>query len=126
MPSLLHCSSYASVRVADLEIDLGEAVVSRGGEQLRLTPTELRLLEAFVRSRGRLLRHDELLDTVWGGAPGSRSDRVRSAVLALRRKLHDDAAQPRLILNEPGLGYRWISDLEATELAANEPEPPSL
>ena len=63
-------------------------------------------------NRGRLVTRDELLDAVWGSRHPSDRGRVRVFMVHLRRKLHDDAARPRLILTEPGLGYRWIGDGE--------------
>ncbi|MGH2719335.1 MAG: response regulator transcription factor [Actinomycetota bacterium] len=93
----------------DLEIDLGRALVTRGGRPVHLTPTEYALLEAFVRNPGKLLTQRWLLMTIWG--PGFEEEtNVRVHVGHLRRKLEEDAANPRLILTEPGLGYRWVDE----------------
>jgi two-component system KDP operon response regulator KdpE len=101
------------LRFADLEVDLSRQLVLRAGEQIHLTATEYRLLEAFVTAPGKLLTHGWLLHRVWGPAYGTESHYVRMYVRALRRKLGEDPAQPRLIATEPGLGYRWIPDPEA-------------
>jgi two-component system KDP operon response regulator KdpE len=79
---------------------------------VQLTPTELRLLEALLANRGKLMTREQLLEVVWGSRHVSDRGRLRVFVLHLRRKLHDDAARPRLIFTEPGLGYRWIGDGE--------------
>ncbi len=104
------------VRTGDLEIDLGRRRVTREGEPVQLTPTEYRLMEVLVANRGKLLMRDELLAAVWGSHLPSDRGRLRVAMVHLRRKLHDDAARPRLIFTEPGLGYRWIFEQEEGDL----------
>ena len=100
----------AIVRCEGLEIDLLQRQVRVGGAPVHLTRTELALLEVLVRNPGKLLAHDYLLRQVWGPGYGSQSNYLRVYVRQLRRKLGDDAASPRLILTEPGIGYRWIAD----------------
>ena len=58
------------------------------------------------------MTREQLLEEVWGSRRPSDRGRVRVFMVHLRRKLHDDAARPRLIFTEPGLGYRWIADDE--------------
>lgn len=95
--------------VGELEIDLERSLVTRAGRAVHLTPTEYLLLEAFVRNPGKLLTQRWLLSTIWG--PGYQEEtNVRVHVAHLRRKLEEDAANPRLILTEPGLGYRWADE----------------
>jgi two-component system KDP operon response regulator KdpE len=101
-PTVVHCGG--------LEIDLLQRRVRVGGAPVHLTRTELALLEVLVRNPGKLLAHDYLLRQVWGQGYGSQSNYLRVYVRQLRRKLGDDAASPRLILTEPGIGYRWIAD----------------
>jgi two-component system, OmpR family, KDP operon response regulator KdpE len=96
------------VRIDDLEIDLALRQVRRAGEVVHLTKTELALLEQLVTNPGKLLTHEYLLRQVWGQGYGSESNYLRVYVGQLRRKLVDDAANPRLIVTEPGIGYRWI------------------
>jgi two-component system KDP operon response regulator KdpE len=102
----------ASATIGRLAIDLVRREVTWDGEHVALTPTEHRLLEVFVANRGRLLSREELLETVWGPDRGADHVRLRVTLVSLRRKLHDDAANPRLIFTEPGLGYRWIGEDE--------------
>jgi two-component system KDP operon response regulator KdpE len=103
--------SRSSVRTfGDVEVDLSRTLVTRQGRRVHLTPTEFALLEAFVKNPGKLLTQRWLLATVWGPAYQEETN-VRVHVGHLRRKLEEDAANPRLILTEPGLGYRWADDL---------------
>jgi two-component system, OmpR family, KDP operon response regulator KdpE len=97
------------VRVDDLEIDLARRLVTRAGETVHLTRTELELLEVLVRNPGKLLTQEQLLREVWGPEYGTEANYLRVYVGQLRKKLGDDAAHPRLILTEPGIGYRWIA-----------------
>jgi two-component system KDP operon response regulator KdpE len=98
------------IEAGDLEIDLVRRQVRRGGEPVRLTRTELALLECLATHPGRLLTHDYLLRQVWGPGYSSESHYLRVYVAQLRRKLGDDSSNPRLILTEPGIGYRWIAE----------------
>ena len=98
------------VRVADLEIDLVQRQVRDGGGPIRLTRTELELLEVLVTHPGKLLSHEYLLREVWGAGYRTESNYLRVYVRQLRKKLHDDAGDPHLILTEPGIGYRWIAE----------------
>jgi two-component system, OmpR family, KDP operon response regulator KdpE len=104
------------VRSGDLEIDLSRRQVTWAGEPVSLTPTELRLLEVLLANRGKLVTREQLLDQVFRSEHASDRGRLRVFVQHLRRKLHDDAAHPRLIFTEPGLGYRWIGDDEVEPL----------
>jgi two-component system KDP operon response regulator KdpE len=101
------------IRVDDLEIDVARRQVTRGGETVHLTRTELELLELLVRHPGKLLTQEFILREVWGPGYGTESNYLRVYVGQLRKKLGDEAAHPRLILTEPGIGYRWIAREEA-------------
>ena len=94
--------------VDDLEIDLALRQVRMGGRGGPPHQTELALLEQLATHPGKLLTHEYLLRQVWGQGYGSESNYLRVYVGQLRRKLLDDAANPRLIVTEPGIGYRWI------------------
>ena len=95
------------VRIGDAEIDFGRGEIRRGDEATPLTPLEFRLLQAFVRARGRILTRDQLITEAWG-ANTSISDRVvDNHIGSLRKKLEPDAAEPRYLRNVRGLGYRF-------------------
>jgi len=97
----------ATVRAGDIEVDLARKLVKKGDRPVHLTPTEYALLEALVTNPGKLLTHRWLMERAAGGVSGGASQYVRVYVAQLRRKLEDDAARPRWILTEPGLGYRF-------------------
>lgn len=103
------------LRFDELEVDLGRTLVSVDGRPVHLTKTEYALLEAFVTNPGKLLTHQWLLRRVWGIGYGEESHYLRVYVRALRRKLGDEASAPRLILTEPGVGYRWIAAPSGTD-----------
>ena len=100
----------ALMRFGEIEVDLTKRLVKRDGAAVHLTPTEFALLEALVTHPGRLLTHRWLMEKAAGGVSGSASQYVRVYVAQLRRKLEADATQPRWILTEPGLGYRWADE----------------
>ena len=97
----------------ELEVDLGRRLVSRGDDRIHLTPTEYELLEAMVTNPGKLLTHAWLLRKVWGRGYGEESHYLRVYVRQLRQKLGDEAAAPRFITTDPGVGYRWIAEPES-------------
>ena len=97
------------VRIDGVEIDLARRRVMHDGAPVHLTRTELALLEILVTHPGKLLTQEYLLREVWGQGYGSESNYLRVYVGQLRKKLGDDATRPRLILTEPGIGYRWIA-----------------
>jgi two-component system KDP operon response regulator KdpE len=94
--------------VSGLEVDLAAHVVRSDGETVHLTPTEFELLRAFVRNRGRLLTHRDLLNEVWGPEYADDVTVLRGQIANLRRKLEPDAgARRHYIRTEPGIGYRF-------------------
>ncbi|MCZ0962915.1 response regulator [Paracoccus benzoatiresistens] len=93
----------------DLGIDLAARTVTMAGLPVRLTRKEFDVLALLARNAGRLLTHRELLQTIWGPAHLGDSHYLRIAVGHLREKLGDDAAAPRMIFTEPGIGYRFAS-----------------
>jgi len=94
----------------DLTIDLDRRRVIQGGREVRLTPTEFALLELFARNAGRPLTFDKIVARVWAGAPGTAQDTVRVHVGSLRRKLEPDSSNPRYLVTEPWVGYRFVAE----------------
>lgn len=76
------------------------------GAQVDLTPREFNVLWALCDRPGRVMTHQSLLETVWGEAHRDDLDYLRAAVRSLRKKIEIDPASPKLIVNEPGVGYR--------------------
>jgi two-component system KDP operon response regulator KdpE len=99
--------SVARVDTEDFAVDLGARQVSRGGQPVRLTPTEWSLLAALVTRPGRLVSRERLLHEVWGPAYGSETNYQRVYIANLRKKLEPDPARPRYLHTEPGMGYRF-------------------
>ena len=95
------------VAIGRSTIDLDAHLATRDGEQVRLTPTEWRLLEILIRHPGQLVAGRRLLTEVWGPAYASSGHYLRFHMAGLRRKLEDDPARPRHLLTEPGMGYRF-------------------
>lgn len=100
--------SWARVTVDGVEIDLITQRVVRHGEPQRLTPTEWALLRALVLNAGRALSPRELWDLVWNREFGDFATHVRVHMTHLRRKVEPDPSVPRLIITEPGVGYRFV------------------
>jgi two-component system KDP operon response regulator KdpE len=96
------------IQTEDFSIDLAaRRVTGRDGQAIRLTPTEWGVLEVLVRNAGRLVTHRHLLREVWGPAYGEESNYLRVHMANLRRKLEPNPAQPRYLVTEPGMGYRF-------------------
>jgi two-component system KDP operon response regulator KdpE len=100
-------SDVPVLTAGDLVIDLPARRVTKGGQVVRLTPTEWGLLEMLVRTPGRLVSQRELLHEVWGPAYGRETNYLRVYVGGLRKKLEDDPSTPRHLITEPGMGYRF-------------------
>ena len=96
--------------IGDLEIDRARGEVTRAGEPVHLTPTELRLLDLLVNSDGRLLTYAQVAQQLRTQRKEVDQGTLRVFVAQLRKKLGDDAADPKLIVTHFGLGYRWIAD----------------
>jgi two-component system, OmpR family, KDP operon response regulator KdpE len=93
----------------DFTVDLAAKRVTRDGRDIRLTPTEWQLLEVLVRHAGRLVTQRQLLAEVWGPQYQTEANYLRVYAAQLRRKLEPDPSQPRYLLTEPGMGYRFHS-----------------
>jgi two-component system, OmpR family, KDP operon response regulator KdpE len=95
------------VTTAEFTVDLARKLVTRGGVDVRLTPTEWQLLEVLVRNADRLVTQRQLLGEVWGPSYQTEANYLRVYVANLRRKLEPDPSSPRYLLTEPGMGYRF-------------------
>ncbi len=87
-------------------LDFGTRTATRDGHEVRLTPTEWRLLAELARHSGRVVTHEALLKSAWGPAYGRESNYLRVYASQIRRKLEPDPSSPRHLLTEPGIGYR--------------------
>lgn len=91
----------------DVTIDLTRREVKVRGEEVKLTPLEYKLLTLLVKNAGKVLTHRQLLVEVWGLAYATQTHYLRVYTAQLRRKIELDAAQPKNLLTEPGVGYRF-------------------
>ena len=94
------------LEIGDVTIDLFHRSVSKDGAAVHLTPKEYAVLAELAKHPGRVLSHAHLLRVAWGPAQEHQTDYLRVAVRALRQKLEADPSSPRLIVNEPAVGYR--------------------
>jgi two-component system KDP operon response regulator KdpE len=102
------------VQAGDVSIDLARRQVRRGEEEIHLTPTESELLITLARHADRVMTHGMLLREVWGRGYGQETQYLHVYIGNLRRKLGEDPAHPRIILTEPGTGYRLRTDATAS------------
>ncbi len=94
-------------QAGDLVVDLDAHLVSRAGKEIRLTPTEFRLLECFVENAGQVLSVEFLLERVWGSDYINSTGYIRRYIWYLRQKIEPDPANPAFILTEREFGYRF-------------------
>jgi len=94
-------------RLGDAEVDFGRCELRRGGEAVEITAIEVKLLTAFVRNRGLVLTRSQLLDAAWGSETHVTDRAVDNHVVALRRKIEPDPAEPRYLISVRGMGYRF-------------------
>jgi len=97
------------ISVDDLRIDLARRHVTRGSEEIRLTPTEYTLLIALATQAGRVLTHSWLLHHVWGLGYEEHVQNLHVFISQLRHKIEPQRPKPRFILTEPGIGYRFVA-----------------
>jgi two-component system KDP operon response regulator KdpE len=95
------------LHIGSLVIDVARRTVARDGTTVHLTPTEWGLLIALVKNAGKTITHQQLFRAVWGSAHGDAQQYLRVYVAHLRRKIEPDAYEPKHIVTEPGVGYRF-------------------
>jgi len=94
----------------DVEINLALRSVTRAGQDVHLTPTEYDLLRVLARDVGRVITHGHLLRSVMGRGYEDATGTLRVHIASLRKKLEANPARPRIIVTEPGIGYRLQVD----------------
>jgi two-component system KDP operon response regulator KdpE len=95
------------LHAGDLTLDAAAHLATRRDEPLRLTPTEFELLHHLMRNAGKAITHRELLQRVWGVEYGDEAEYLRVYIRRLRQKIEEDPLNPRHLLTEHGLGYRF-------------------
>ena len=94
------------LKTGDLEIDSVRHRVMRGGSELRLTPKEFELLSFLARHAGKVVTHRQILTAICGPAHAADTQYLRVYIGQLRQKVESDPGDPRIIITEPGIGYR--------------------
>lgn len=103
------------VRIGGVEIDNLRHRVTRGGQEIRLTPKEFELLVFLAQHAGAVVAHGHILTAIWGPAHTADVAYLRVHIGRLRRKIEDDPDNPKIVLTEPGIGYRTAAPDEAKE-----------
>ena len=106
----LQSSGESRIAAGGIVIDLVKRAVTRDGAAVHLTPIEWELLRALATHAGRTMTHHQLFAQVWARSHGDAQQYLRVHVASLRRKLEEDPVRPRIILTEPGVGYRFERD----------------
>lgn len=109
LPSAQQVQEQTTLEFGEIKVDLVHRRVFASGEEIHLTPIEYRLLTALCKYQDKVLTHNHLLKEVWGLEYEKESHYLRVYMAQLRRKLEADAAHPRHLITEPGVGYRLKS-----------------
>jgi two-component system KDP operon response regulator KdpE len=97
-------------QAGDLTIDYDRRRVLRDGTEIRLTPKEFELLSLLARNANRVLTHRTILKAIWGANAVEQPEHLWTLVAQLRKKIEQDPADPRYLLSEPWVGYRFATD----------------
>jgi two-component system KDP operon response regulator KdpE len=103
------------ITVGAIRIDPIEREVYVRGVEVRLTPTEFKLVHLLARESDRVVTHRRILREVWGPDQVDQIHYLRVYMKQLRQKLEEDPSQPKLILTSPGVGYRLVSGTDTAE-----------
>ena len=102
-------SGASVVEFGKVRVDLSKRIVERAGVALHPTPIEYRLLAYLITHPDCVLTHQQLLKNVWGPSHAGDNHYVRIYIAALRKKIEDDPSQPKHLITETGVGYRFIA-----------------
>lgn len=100
--------SQPLITTGNLEIDLGNRMVKKNQEQVKLTSTEYNLMALFAKNRGKVLTHQYILKEIWGLGSQNETQYLRVFVAQLRKKIEENPNQPKFLITESGVGYRFI------------------
>ncbi len=94
----------------NLSIDFSKRIVLKNNEEIKFTPTEYSLLKLLAQNAGRVLTHNQIINELWGVNSQPDTSYLRVYMLQLRKKLEIDPANPKILITEPGVGYRLIQN----------------
>ncbi|MGO8951066.1 MAG: response regulator [Ktedonobacterales bacterium] len=92
-------------QIGDLVLDIQRRRVSRGGQDIHLTPTEYEVLKYLATHAGKVITHRTLLQAVWGPQYETEDHYLHVFIRTLRRKIETNPSRPQYLLTEPGIGY---------------------
>jgi two-component system, OmpR family, KDP operon response regulator KdpE len=98
------------VKSGALTIDFPRRLVTRGEELVHLSPKEYDLLAKLAQNAGKVMQHRDLLISIWGPAHAEDTQYLRVFIGQLRQKIEGDPSEPQVIMTEPGIGYRFVTD----------------
>ncbi len=101
---------HKKVKIKDLVIDLSKRKISVGGKEVRFTGREYRILSILARNVGKVSTYEMLIEEIWGTNATENNRILRVNMANIRKKLGDDAARPRYIATESGVGFRMLED----------------
>ena len=104
---LLSDAAATQIRAGELTIDMNERRVTMSGAEIKLTPKEFEVLKYLASNSGRVVTHRALLQAVWGSEATEQTEYLRVFINQLRRKIEPDPQNPRYLLTEPWVGYRF-------------------
>lgn len=97
-----------TVQTNSFTVDLAKRTITKDGQAVRMTPTEWGILDILLRNPDKLITQHQLLTEVWGPAYTKEANYLRVYMAQLRRKLEDEPGNPRHLITEPGMGYRFV------------------
>ena len=98
------------MEIDGISLDLAKPSLKKNGTAVHLTKTEWDILRTLARHAGRTLTHKQIFHEVWGNSFGAMQQHLRVHIRSLRRKIESDPVRPRLIVTEPGVGYRFENE----------------
>ncbi|TGK87100.1 DNA-binding response regulator [Leptospira noumeaensis] len=92
-----------------LTVDFVNHQVVKNQVQIRLTPTEFQILTFLIKNSGKVITHDVLIKKIWGEQALNEMNSLRVHITQLRKKIEDSPSEPKFLITEPGIGYRWVT-----------------
>jgi len=103
-------SAEGRMTAGDIVIDFIKRTVTRNGIEIKLTPTEYSVIKILAGNAGKVLTHNQIMEELSGMNAHADSSYLRVYVLQLRKKIEKDPANPKIIVTEPGVGYRLLAE----------------
>jgi two-component system, OmpR family, KDP operon response regulator KdpE len=103
-------ADVAIIKTGALYVDVRRRLATKRGDVIHLTPKEFDLLAILARRAGQPLTHREILKSVWGPSHQGDSQYLRVLISQLRAKIEDSPGSPRIVVTDPGVGYRFVAD----------------